>query len=236
MTKKIFTFPLDGKKFNNKADLYTHIESQYGNMLSDNMSAKRLYFNLKYNKTDGKCVMSGKPTQFNEATEKYERFHSEIERGLYREQFKQRMLNKYNKVHILDEPAQQKMMLGNRKISKDYIWADKSRTIVTGDYEYHFLEFLEHTYNFKSSYLMEPPTFYYEDEGQVRFYLPDFYIPSLNLIIEIKGSNDHYQKRDSYKEELKRKAVLKEKINFLQVNDKKYTTFNIFFKENVFDK
>jgi hypothetical protein len=235
-SNKKFTFPIDKASFNNKADLYHYIETKYGFMLNDDMSAKRLYFNLKNGKTEGKCVISGKPTKFNEVTERYERFFSNKEKEEYREEFKARMMNKYGKVHLLDNPEQQKEMLNNRKITTEYTWRDGSITNVTGDYEYNFLEYIEAAYNFKAEYLMEPPTFYYTDGQNTRFYLPDFCIPSLNLIIEIKGSNNHYQKRDEYKEKLKAAAVKKAGFNFIQINDKDYTIFNIYFKINVLDK
>lgn len=71
---------------------------------------------------------------------------------------------------------------------------------------------------------------------KVRFYLPDFFIPSLNLIVEVKGSNGHYQERDAYKEELKQKATIDEGFDFVQINDKHYSSFNRFFAEKVIQK
>jgi len=228
-----FIFPLDGKKFTEKNLMYEYIENTYGYMLSDEMSAKRLYFNLKNKKNVGKCVISGKNTKFNETTEKYERFHSDVEKELYRKQFIDRMKNKYGTAHLLNSPEQQSLMLKNRSISKNYIWKNKKVTVVTSQYEYDFLEYLESTFNFQESSLAPPPTFYYKDKDVDRFYLPDFYIPTLNLIIEIKGTNNHYQKRDSYKEKLKEAAVLKGKFNFIQINDKEYSKFNLFFTKHV---
>jgi hypothetical protein len=105
---------------------------------------------------------------------------------------------------------------------------------VTGTYEDHFLHFLESVYQFKAEYLAEPPTIFYKDEtGKVRFYLPDFFIPSLNLIVEVKGSNEHYQQRDAHKEEMKREATLREGFEFVQIQDKFYSPFNIFFHDKV---
>ena len=36
---------------------------------------------------------------------------------MYREQFKKRMIDKYGRVHLLNDPEQQRKMLQNRKIS-----------------------------------------------------------------------------------------------------------------------
>ena len=233
---KEYKFPLDGKKFSSKAMLFHHIEENYSHLLNEDITPARLYFNLKYKKTEGKCVMSGKPTLWNEKLQRYERFYSEVERTQYREQFKQRMVGKYGKVHLLDSPEKQKEMLNSRSIGKDYIWYDKSITKVTGEYEYDFLYYLEHVYSFTSKMLTEPPTIYYKDKEVLRFYIPDFYVPDLNLIIEVKGSNAHYQDRDEYKELLKKEATLKEGFNYIQINDRIYTPFNVYFKKEVIDK
>jgi|JI10StandDraft_1071094.scaffolds.fasta_scaffold62618_5 hypothetical protein len=229
-----FIFPLDGKKFTEKNLMYEYIENNYSYLLNDDMSAKRLYFNLKNKKLVGKCVMSGKPTKFNETTEKYERFHSDVEKELYRKEFIARMKTKYGTAHLLNSPEQQSLMLKNRSISKNYIWKNKKVTVVTSQYEYDFLEYLESTFNFEESSLAPPPTIYYKDtDGTERFYLPDFFIPSMNLIVEIKGTNNHYQKRDAYKEKLKETAVLKNKFSFIQINDREYSKFNLFFTKHV---
>ena len=233
MTTK-FIFPLDRKSFATKGALYAHIEENYSNMLKEGMSPARLYFNLKYNKTVGKCVMTGKPTEWNDVTERYERFADEKARLAYREMFKERMKAKYGKTHILDEPEQQKKMLGNRSISIDYKWNNGDITRVNSKLEEKFLEFIESTYRFNSKCFDEPPTIYYKlDQGVSAFYLPDFYVPTLNLIIEIKGSNPHYQERDSHKEALKAKYTKSEGFNFIQINDENYIEFNKFFIENV---
>lgn len=228
-------FRIDGRTFTDKATLYHHIEQQHGDQL-DHMGwpASRYYFMIKYKKSAGKSVISGKPTDWNPVTERYERFADEAERQQYREDFKAKMMKKYGKTHLTDDPEQQKIMLGNRGIAEAYAWADGSKTNVTGAYESHFLHFLETVYSFRSSYLTEPPTIYYKDsDGKVRFYLPDFYIPSMNLIVEVKGSNPHYQQRDAQKEVWKKDATLAEGFNYVQVEDKFYTPFNVFFRAHV---
>ena len=158
---KQFICPLDRKRFGSKASLYSHIESTYPNLLSESMSPARLYFNLKYQKTQGKCVMTGKPTAWNETTERYERFADEAARQAYREMFKNRMLSKYGKTHILDDDEQQRKMLDSRSITKDYQWSDGSVTKATGKNEEDFLKMLDSAYGFKASYLTKPPTIYY---------------------------------------------------------------------------
>lgn len=236
LMSKLFKFPLDQKKFKTKGELYNHIETHYPNLINDDMPPSRLYFNLKYGKTEGKSVISGKPTKWNNITERYERFVDDSEREQYRKMFKERMMQKYGKVHILDDPEQQKKMLSNRKISIDYKWNDGSISIVNSQYEYDFLNFIESSYQFNKDCFTEPPTIYYKlPNGNTSFYLPDFYIPSLNLIIEVKGTNNHYQTRDGYKEDIKAAATRKEGFEFLQLTDRMYISFNTFFKKHVLD-
>jgi hypothetical protein len=230
---KQFVFPLDKAKFSTKAQMYAYIEEKYPNLLSDDMSPARLYFNMKYKKTHGRSVLSGKPTPWNEVTERYERFANEEERIQYRDDFKKKMMAKYGKFHILDDPEQQKKMLDNRSISKDYVWNNGDVTRVTGDYEFDFLKYLEVVYKFNAQCFAPPPTIYYKQGDVASFYLPDFYIPSLNLIIEIKGSNGHYQARDEYKEELKAKATKDEGFEFIQLTDHIFLPFNEYFARTV---
>lgn len=238
MTTQIYRCPLDGKKFNSKPSLYAHLEENYSNLLSERMSAARLYFNLKYKKKSGKCVMTGKETEWNETTERYERFANEKAKNEYREMFKRRMKLKYGKTHILNDPEQQKKMLSNRKISSDYKWNDGQTTRVNSKLEIQFLNFVEATYNFTANSFTEPPTIYYSIDKKTNssFYLPDFFIPSLNLIIEIKGSNPHYQERDKVKEELKKQATINEGFDFIQINDDNYIDFHTYFLKNVLTK
>lgn len=233
MKNKVFKF--EGKTFPSKQALYQHInDTKMAELDKLNWEASRYYFFYKYGKTEGKSVISGKPTPWNPVTERYERFLPE-EKAEYVTMFQERMKKKYGITHLTTDPQHQKRMLDNRRITTEYTWLDGSKTKCTSQYELDFLKFLEFTYNFKSEYLMEAPIIYYADEESKKFYIPDFFIPSLNLIVEVKGSNPHYQKRDSYKEVLKQKATESAGFSFIQVNDKMYLAFNVYFKENVLE-
>jgi hypothetical protein len=231
------TFKYEGRTFLSKQALYTYIaETKKGEMKNLGWDdPARFWFFVKYGKTQGRSVISGKPTAWNPVTERYERFAGEDEKQQYREEFKARMLKKYGKAYITDDPNHQKKMLASRSIAQTYRWLDGSETPVTGNYEAHFLHFLETVYHFKREYIAEPPTIYYKDGDKTRFYLPDFFIPSLNLIVEIKGGNEHYQKRDERLEKLKAEATRREGFDFVQVNDKVYTPFNAYFREKVLE-
>jgi len=217
-----------------KTALYTHMETTHKEDLRG-LSPAQAYFNYKYKKTRGSCVMCHKETKWNEATERYERFCSERCKEAYREMFKERMKRKYGKEHLLDSPEQQKKMLENRKISGKYKWSDgKSETKYTGSYEREFLEFLDVVMNMSplDVFSPAPQIFHYTYEDKDHFYIPDFYIGSLNLIVEIKdgGSNpnNHHkiQEVDKAKEKLKDAEMKKQKqYNYIKVVDKDYSIF-----------
>jgi len=229
-----------------KSALYTHMETTHKDELKD-MSPAQAYFNFRYKKTHGSCVMCHKETKWNEATERYERFCSEKCKESYREMFKERMMKKYGKTHLLDDPNQQEKMLANRKISGEYTWSDgKSKSKYTGSYEKEFLEFLDIVMNMTPTDVFSPAPqiFYYKYENKDHFYIPDFYIASLNLIIQIKdggqNSNNHpkIQQVDKVKEKLKDDVMKKQKeYNYVKVVDKDYSIFlnyllDLKYKEN----
>jgi len=85
-----------------------------------------------------------------------------------------------------------------------------------GSYEFDFLE------NFYDNHsdIQNAKGIKYEFEGKSRMYFPDFYIPSLNLIIECKNSYLY----ERYKEniDIKEKATIASGFNYIMILDKKY--------------
>ena len=238
--KKSIKCPCCGKHYVEKDTLYAHLEEQHNDILKG-MSAAQFYFNTKNKKTSGACVICGKPTTWNEKTEKYNRLCSEKCKNIYREQFKNRMVNKYGKVHLLDDANQQKKMLANRSISGTYKWKNrKGETGFTGSYEREFLEFLDLMMEWDPLDIMAPSphVFQYTSNGKTHIYIPDFYIPSLNLIIEIKdgGSNPNNHHKIQDVDKIKEKAkdeVMKDNgiFNYVKVTDKNHVSFLMYLSE-----
>ena len=85
-----------------------------------------------------------------------------------------------------------------------------------GTYE---LDFLEHFYD-KYRDLQNGPTIRYIFNNKNKVYFPDFLIPSLNLIIEIK--NSYLLKRDKNQIEAKEKATADKGFSYLIIVDKNY--------------
>lgn len=210
-------------------------------MLPKDMSPAQHLFNIRNKKTHGTCIMCQQETPWNEQTEKYERLCSSTCKEEYREMFKNRMMDKHGKVHLLNDPIQQRKMLENRKISGKYKWSDGKEIVYTGSYEHDFLKFLDLVMNFSSNDVIcpAPQTFYYTmSDGIKRFYVPDMFIPSLNLLLEIKdgGSNPNkhpkIQQVDKAKEREKDKVMkMQKKHHYLKVTDKNYSSFLNFLVE-----
>lgn len=220
-----------------KQSLYNHMDKTHQEELKE-LPPAQVYFNYKNHKEFGLCIVCKKNhTEFNLKTEKYERICSNLKcKEDYRKMFVDRMKNKYGKETLLNDPEQQKKMLANRKISGTYTWSTnkKAKFTYTGSYEKEFLEFLDIFLNWNPEDLFfpSPIIFKYVYEGKKHFYMPDVYIPSLNLIIEIKSlENTHYRLRDIDIEKLKDITVEKSKYNYFKVTDKKYDAFFNYFIE-----
>lgn len=231
----MFKCPLCGSEYTQLPTLYTHIEHKHESSVPKNMQPDQYYYFLKTGKEHGKCIVCGMHTFWNEATGKYKRF-CEMKKckDKYREEFKKRMIGKYGKTSLLDDPEQQKKMLAHRSISGEYKWSDGKKFTYTGSYELDFLKFLDVFMNFSSDDVMAPSphTYYYLYEGKNHFYIPDFFIPSLNLEIEIKdggnNSNTHHkiQAVDKVKEKLKDKVLTSQKkYSYIKLTNKVYDPF-----------
>lgn len=229
LLNKYYKCPFCDNKYLEKNYLYRHMELKHKEQLN-NLPASQVYFNNKYNKKYGKCIICGKPTDWNLITEKYERLcHNPECKKKYVNMFRERMLKKYNKTTLLNDPDVQKNMLANRKISGEYIWSDgKTKTKYTGSYEKDFLEFMDTFVHYPPNDLImpAPQIFYYKYNGKSHFYIPDAYLTSINTIIEIKSfDNKHYRERDINIEKIKDNVVKKSIYNYIKIGNKDYEDF-----------
>lgn len=232
--KKI-SCPLCEDNFTTEDGLIDHIGNEHSEQVPNNFSVSQYVYYTKTGKTHGSCVVCKSDTTWNETTHKYNRFCKKPRcKQSYREMFKKRMVGKYGKVTLLNDPEQQRIMLAHRHISGEYKWSDGSIKTYTGSYELEFLKVLDSFMNFDSDDVMTPSphTYYYIYEGEKKFYIPDVYIPSLNLEIEIKqgGSNPNLKpnmvKIDKVKENLKDKVMESQKdVNYIKIVDKNYDNF-----------
>jgi hypothetical protein len=92
-----------------------------------------------------------------------------------------------------------------------------------GSFELDFLE------NYISNIeILNAPSIPYIFNGKNKIYFPDFYIPSLNLIIECK--NSYLLKRDKNIIEAKEKATISNGFNYIIIVNKNYDCFNKLLK------
>ena len=192
-------------------------------------SDSRFFYYILTGKTHGNCIVCKKPTEWNEETGKYNRFCNNPKcKQTYREEFKKRMISRYGKVTLLDDPEFARKALDHRRISGHYTFRDGGKLSYVGSYEKDFLRMMDIMLNYKSSDIMAPSphTYYYMYDGEKHYYIPDFYIPNLNLEIEVKQNQSKHPKIltvDKVKEREKDKVMkANTKINYLKIVDKNY--------------
>lgn len=238
---KVMKCPLCDNTFININDLYSHIDKEHSELLPEGYTPAQYVYFVRTKKEHGKCVVCGKSTGWNTQTNKYNRFCKDPKcKEAYREIFKERMIGKHGKITLLDDPEHQKLMLANRSISGTYKWTDGGMTTYTGSYEHDFLRMLDLLMDFSSEDIIAPSphTFWYEYGGKKRFYIPDFYIPSLDLEIEVKdgrgNSNNHNKIQDVDKAKEKLKDIVmtsQNKFNYIKILNKEYDNFFTFLNK-----
>ena len=231
-----------GKKFTELTALYNHIESKHKEMIPKDMCVQQYYYYMKTGKMNGNCVMCKQPTTWNQNTGKYNRFCGNPKcKDEYVKIMKGRMVAKYGKTHLLNDPDKQREMLAHRSISGVYTWSDsKHESTYTGSYELDFLKTLDNFFEWDPADISmpSPHTYTYEYEGERKFYIPDVFIHSLDLEIEIKDGgdnpNNHHkiQDVDKEKERLKDEVMCSQKaFHYIKITNKNYENFFRFLKE-----
>ena len=249
---KILELEINGKKipFKDKKILFNYLDKYPSEISKLNEKyincksykhIKNIYqyvFNYFSNNEDidysGKCTICGHETEFNILTKKYSRFDKQDCIDKYKQQFKERMNKVHGRDYYTQDASALKHMLNNRSITSDYKIGNFEFKAV-GAWEHDFLDFMFKILKCHPSDLIEAPfVIPYEYNGIKSNYFPDFYVPSLNLLIEIKASNNHYEKRDREMNEAKAKAgkdfMRKRNGFYFMIYDKNYLEFLNFMK------
>ena len=225
-----FKCPFCDRRYVEKDAVLEHMDSKHHEDLCG-LTPKQIYFNYKNHymltKANGKSVVSGKPTPWNEVAGRYMRFLPS-EKDQYRQYFLNNM-KRAGKEDIMKDMEHQKMMLANRKISGKYKWSDGTEITYTGSYEKKFLECLDKIMHWPSNDLCAPaPQIlpYRDSEGNEHAHIPDFYLTSLNLIVNVKSAeNKHYRLRDLDNERAQDAAIKATEYNYIKVYDNEFTKF-----------
>lgn len=217
-----------------------HYETVHKNLIPPDMTGYRWFYYLLTKKDHGSCVHCHKETEFNEKSMKYARFCGNPAcKQWYKDQIDKRMIAKYGKVHLLDDPEMQKKMQAGRRIAGIYNWSDnKTKVPYLSSYELDFFRYLDTELHWPPSDLIAPSphTYEYEYQGKKHFYMPDAFIPSLNLEVEIKddGSakniNQESREKDKLKEELMKSCS--NLFNYIKIVNKNYDGFEEMIKED----
>lgn len=214
--------------------MVSHIEKKHPEVIPPTFTPWRFFYYLKTGKKNGSCVMCHKETDWNEKSHKYNRFcNNPACKEKYKSSFNKRMISKYGKVSLIDDPEMQRKMLANRKISGIYVWRDHvHESHYTGSYEKSFLTFLDQVMEYDPNDVLSPSphTYYYIYEGDQHFYIPDFFIPSLNLEIEIKDGGDNMNMHPKIQEVDKVKERLKDEV--MKGNSSSFNYLKIVNMEN----
>lgn len=235
----MFVCKICKEKYSSLEGLYSHLEEEHSAQMPPDMSTAHFYYYLKTGREHGNCVMCKQPTTFNEKTKKYNRFCNDPACKIkYKEIVDKRMIGVYGKVNLLNDPDHQRKMLMNRSISGVYNFKGVDKPYV-GSYELDFLKTMDLFFDWDPSDIVSPSphTYYYVYEGEKHFYIPDFYIMSLGLEIEVKDGGDNpnmhhkIQDVDKEKEKLKDKVMHTQKINhYIKLTNKNYYNLFEFFR------
>lgn len=231
---KIFKCPVCKKKYTSAKFLENHVLQEHSDLIPRNMPVAQYIFNLKNKKEHGNCVICKRPTNWNEKINKYHRFCSQKCKDAYIKEARARLVRVYGTDNLAKDPEHQKKMLENRKISKKYTFNDGGVINCVGSYEYDFIKYCDEVMGFGSKDIIDPShsniLFRYEFENKERFYIPDYYMPDYNLLIEIKdkGDNNHENIKIRMKamdNEKFRAVIESNKYNFITICGKDYTKF-----------
>jgi hypothetical protein len=228
--------------------LYRHVQSIHKENIPEGVTIKQYVFNRRNNKTHQVCVICKKNnTAWNEKSGRYNLYCSESCRKRAGEIAEENLKKKTGKTRKerMNDPDTQKDMLKNRSISGTYTLRDgKTEIPYVGSYELDFLQFYDKEWEGDPLDIVECSfVFNYIYEDKKHFYLPDFYIISLNLIIEIKDGGDNPNTHshitvDREKDKQKIQSVIEDgRFNLIKIVNKDYVHFinsvNIIRERNV---
>lgn len=223
------------KAYVNLESLHAHIEAVHGHNIPRGMTGAQYHYFLRTGKDEGKCVICGKPTKWNGLTNKYHRLCDNPKcKEAIRKEYAKNMIAKYGKTTLLNDPAHQRKLLASREISGHYKFPNGDVLSYVGSYEKNFLEFLDKFFNWDPNDILTPSpfTYTYEYNGDNLFYIPDMYIISLDVNIEIKDGglnpNKHpkIQSVDKVKEFNKEKVMLTQKrTSYVKIYDNNFDNF-----------
>jgi len=192
--KKIYKFrcPDCQLKFTSIESLINHIDEKHKDKIPDGISTKRYIFNRKYNKTIGECVIDKLETLWNEDKGHYERYCSDRCRLIARRRFVNNCKRTLGTENPAADPEHQMKAIKGRSNSGVYTFKSSGIIGYSSSYELDFLKFIDEDMSIKSSEIEQCSIIFNIIMDNVKkFHIPDFYMPTYNLIINIKDGGDN---------------------------------------------
>ena len=212
--------------------LIDHVEDVHEDLIPEGQTPTQVVFNSINKKTHGTCVVCKKPTEWNEKAGKYNRLCNDPRcREKLREEFKENAMNARGTYNFAADPKFQEKMLKGRKISSTYTFTDGGKVDYVGSYEKKFLEFIDKVMNIESKDIIAPgPTIAYTYNGEVHYWITDFYYVPANVVLDIKdgGKNPNNRPMEEYRQKQKAKedAIIQmKKYNYLRLTDNNFSQF-----------
>lgn len=210
-----------------------HYDTTHKILLPPDMDGYRWFYFLLTGKSEGSCVICHQPTQFNRNSMKYTRFcDNPACKQVYKKQVDQRMMSSHGKLTLLNDPDHQKKMQMARRIAGIYNWSDnKTKIPYLSSFERDFFRMLDIELNWPASDIIAPSphTYYYEYAGKQHFYMPDAFIPSMNLEVEIKDDGSARRSQESREKDVIKDQLMRSlsaHINYIRIVNKDYSEFN----------
>jgi hypothetical protein len=228
--------PFCGKIYNDKHKFCNHIAMQHNEQIPEDQQPLEFAYSLLVHKPTGRvCVICRKnPVRFNNETLKYDRLcDNPACKDEYVRIMKARMVKVHGQEHLLNDADMQRKMIYNHHNAKDFIWDDEHKFRIIGTYEEDFLRKLKSIGWSPNDIIAPSPNNYWYKwkDGTTHLYIPDFYIPSLSLEVEIKESDNQHPRMEHEREmeALKDKRLAAEEkttnIHYIKIVDKKYDEF-----------
>ena len=228
--------PFCPKIFDDKHKYCHHIASKHNEQVPEDAEPLEFAYSLLVHKPIGRlCVMcKQKPVRFNSESLKYDRLcDNPACKEAYVKLMKSRMVKVHGQEHLLNDADMQRKMLYNHPYAHDFIWDAEHKFRIIGSYEEDFLKKLRAIGWSPNDVIAPSPNNYWYKwkDGTLHLYIPDFYIPSLALEVEIKESDnthprmDHSREIEYLKDARMHAEEKKTNIHYIKIIDKNYDEF-----------
>lgn len=230
--------PFCHRYFAKKDQAIEHINKFHAAQLEkDGMDACQELYYATHKTLHGKCQCGcGRDTEWNYKTGKPYKVSPNPE---CRKRLRAQALVNHRKVYgvntLLNDMEHQKEMQHNRPTAGQYQFLDGGKVPYLSKLEEGFLRFCDQMMEFRSNMVQESPEiFTYTDpkDKKRHQYIPDYYLPDYNLLVEIKDGGEHPNTNPAFIKETKYKVALKDdvmrkqkKYNYIKIVDGKYGPF-----------